>query len=111
VRLIASTRIKARTQHACHLCRLPIEPGERYVRESYAEDGVYSLATHIECDEECAAVAERERCAAGWPHEDQEFQEGALADDMREAEADQVTGLEWQRWYRSRLAKSEQEGR
>lgn len=110
MRLIASTRIKARTQHACHLCRLPIEPGEEYVRETYAFDGVYSLATHVECDEECAAVAQRERAAAGWPHEDREFEEGALADDLREAEADQVTGLAWQRWYRGRLEACVKEG-
>lgn len=101
MRLIASTRIKARTQHACHLCRLPIEPGERYVYETYVDDGMYSLCMHIECDEECAAIAQRGD--GGW---DEGFERGALADDLREAEGDQVTGLEWQRWYRGRLATS-----
>lgn len=59
--------VRARAEHRCLLCTLPIEAGSRYEYQRYVEDDAfYEVRTHSECTHLARAVTEER----GWSLDD-----------------------------------------
>lgn len=44
-------KVKARKEHECMLCGLPIKKGETYYKQTNVDDGdIYDFKMHIHCD-------------------------------------------------------------
>lgn len=51
MQLISSSKQKARKQHICDWCELPIETGTIYERSVHVDKSIYTWKNHIHCSE------------------------------------------------------------
>ena len=73
--IICETRPKARKEHRCDFCALPIKKGNTYKRQVAKIDDVYTWKAHLHCDELAGRLGLYKECC---------WDEGVTADYFRE---------------------------
>lgn len=59
------TKTKARKEHRCNFCLLPIEKGSVYLNAVYKYDGLYSWKSHLDCSHIASHLNMFDECDEG----------------------------------------------